>query len=347
MAADPRFFPCAGPQTLATIAAVASGRFQGEGSRRFTGVASLQAAGPDEVSFIDHRRNLALLRESRAGAVVLPEALLAELPTGMDAIIVASAYLGFTRVARSFHPAPAAIPGVHPTAVVAPDAELGEGCEIGPYAVIGAAAKLGAGCIIAAHVVIGPGVELGAGCRLHPHTSVSHAVLGAGVVLHPGVRIGQEGFGLVVSPDGQFETMPQLGKVVIGDAVEVGANCCIDRGSQSDTVIGSGTRIDNLVQIGHNVQTGRGCVIIALAGISGSTVLGDHVTVAAQAGIAGHLKVGNKARIGAQAGVMADVPEGIDVVGSPALPIRQFFRTQAVLRKLTLAAGQSKTGEKT
>jgi UDP-3-O-[3-hydroxymyristoyl] glucosamine N-acyltransferase len=347
MAADPRFFPCAGPQTLAAIAQVAGGRFIGQASRSFAGVASLQAAGPDDVSFIDHRRHLARLRASKAGAVVVPEELVAEVPSGTDAVVVGSALLGFTRVARLFHPVPAPVPSVHATAVLAPDAVVGEGCEIGPFAVIGAAAKLGAGCIIGPHAVVGPGVELGAGCRLHPHTSVSHAVLGAGVVLHPGARVGQEGFGLVIGPDGMFETMPQLGKVVIGDAVEVGANSCIDRGSQSDTVIGPGTRIDNLVQIGHNAQLGRGCVIIALAGISGSTVLGDYVTVAAQAGLAGHLKIGNKARIGAQAGVMNDIPERTDVLGSPALPIREFFRTQAVLRKLTQAAGQNKTGEKT
>ncbi len=347
MAADPRFFPCAGPQTLATIAAVAGGRLVGEPTHRLAGVASLQAAGPDDVSFIDHRRNLPLLKASKAGAVVLPEELLGELPDGTAAVVVGSAYLGFTRVAQLFHPAPAPVPGIHATAVVAPDAEIGAGSEIGPYAVVGAAARLGAGCIIGPHAVIGPGVELGASCRLHPHVTVSHAILGAGVVLHPGVRVGQEGFGLVVGTDGSFETMPQLGKVVIGDGVEVGANSCIDRGSQTDTVIGPGTRIDNLVQIGHNAQLGRGCVIIAMAGISGSAVLGDHVTVAAQAGIAGHLKLGSKARIGAQAGVMQDVPPGTDVVGSPALPVKQFFRAQSLLRRMAQASGQNKTGEKT
>ncbi len=347
MAADPRFFPCAGPQTLASIAAVAGGRAEGDAAQRFAGVASLQAAGPDEVSFIDHRRHLALLQASKAGAVVLPEALLPHLPAGAAAVVVESAYLGFSRVARLFHPPAPVVPGIHPTAVVAADAVLGEGCEIGPYAVIGAAARLGAGCVIGPHAVIGEGVELGPGCRLHPHASVSHAVLGAGVVLHPGARIGQEGFGLVVAPDGRFETMPQLGKVVIGDAVEVGANSCIDRGSQTDTVIGEGTRIDNLVQIGHNAQLGRGCVIIALAGISGSSVLGNYVTVAAQAGIAGHLKIGDKARIGAQSGVMNDIPAAIDVVGSPAWPIRESFRAFSALRKLAQAPGRNKTGEQT
>ena len=347
MAADPRFFPCAGPQTLASLAAAAGGRVEGDPARRFTGVASLQAAGPADVSFIDHRRNLPLLEATQAGAVVLPEALLAQLPPGTAGIVVGSAYLGFSRIAKLFHPPPQPVAGVHPTAVVAPDAEIGEGCEIGPYAVIGAAARLGAGCIIGPHAVIGAGVEMGPHCRVHAHVSISHAVLGEAVVLHPGARIGQEGFGLIAGPDGRFETMPQLGKVVIGDAVEIGANTCIDRGSQTDTVIGPGTRIDNLVQIGHNSQLGRGCVIIAMAGISGSSVLGDYVTVAAQAGLAGHLKVGDKARIGAQAGVMADVEAGIDVVGSPAMPVRQYFRIQAMLRKQAQAGGQGKAGEKT
>ena len=347
MAADPRFFPCAGPRTLATIAAVAGGHGQGDAERRFTGVASLQAAEADEVSFIDHRRNLALLKASRAGAVILPAALAAEVPAGTSAIIVDSAYLGFTRVARLFHPPRAAVPGIHATAIVAPDAVLGEGCEIGPYVVIGPAAKLGAGCIIGPHAVVGQSVELGAGCQLHAHASISHAIAGAGVVLHPGAKVGQEGFGLVVSPDGHFETMPQLGKVVLGDAVEVGANSCIDRGSQADTIIGPGTRIDNLVQIGHNAQLGRGCIMVALSGVSGSSVLGDFVTVAAQAGIAGHLKIGDKARIGAQAGVMNDVPAGIDVVGSPAWPVREFFRASSALRKLARPPGSKKAGDKT
>ncbi len=201
--------------------------------------------------------------------------------------------------------------------MVAEDAALEEGTEVGPYAVIGAGARIGAGCVVGAHVVVGPGVEIGEGSRLHPHCSVSHAILGRGVVLHPGARIGQEGFGFAPTPDGRFETMPQLGRVILRDAVEIGANACVNRGSQGDTVLGPGTRLDNLVQIGHNVRAGRGCVIVAQAGISGSTTLGDWVQVAAQAGLAGHLQVGAKARIGGQAGVMNDVPAGTFEVSTP------------------------------
>jgi UDP-3-O-[3-hydroxymyristoyl] glucosamine N-acyltransferase len=157
--------------------------------------------------------------------------------------------------------------------------------------------------------------------------------------------VGQEGFGLVMSPDGRFETMPQLGKVVLGEGVEIGANSTVDRGSGGDTVIGPGTRIDNLVQIGHNVRTGRGCVLVALAGISGSTTLGDYVTVAGQAGLTGHISIGATARIGALAGVMTDVPAGADMLGSPAMPARQAMRSFAALRKLGEPRGRNKTGD--
>jgi len=183
---------------------------------------------------------------------------------------------------------------------------------------------------------------VGADCRIGPHVTLSHALLGMRVRLFPGARIGQDGFGFATTAEG-FLSVPQLGRVVIGDDVEIGANTTIDRGSAQDTVIGAGSRLDNLIQIGHNVRLGRCCVVVAQAGISGSTELEDFVVVAAQAGLTGHLKVGRRARIGAQAGVMADVPAGIDVVGSPAQPVRAFFRQVAVLRRLA-ARGRGRTG---
>jgi UDP-3-O-[3-hydroxymyristoyl] glucosamine N-acyltransferase len=256
------------------------------------------------------------------------------VPQGAVALVAPQPYLGFARVAALLHPAPQPVPGIHPTAVVAPDAVIGEGTEIGPYAVIGSGARIGAECIIHAHVTVGPSVEIGDGCRLHTHCSVSHAILGRSVVLHPGARIGQEGFGFAPTPDGRFETMPQLGRVLLDDFVEVGANSCVDRGSQGDTVLGPGTRLDNLVQIGHNVRTGRGCVVVGQAGISGSTTLEDFVTIAARAGLTGHLRIGTQARIGAQAGVMNDVPAKTDVIGSPSMPVREFWRAMAKLKKL-------------
>jgi UDP-3-O-[3-hydroxymyristoyl] glucosamine N-acyltransferase len=335
MAADPRFHPAGPPLTLAEAAAIAGGELQGgDPALPVTGLGALDAAGPSDVSFFENRKYAPLLPGTKAAAVVLAADFAARLPEGVAAIVAPQPYLGFARIAARLHPKPPSRPGIHPTACVDPAATLGEGCEVGPFAVIAAGAEIGPRCVIGPHAVVGEGVVLGEGCRLHAHVSVSHCLAGRFVTLHPGARIGQEGFGFAVTPEGRFETMPQLGRVILGDFVEVGANACVDRGSQGDTVLGAGTRLDNLVQIGHNVRTGRGCVIVAQVGIAGSAALGDGVQVAAQAGVAGHLTVGDRARIGAQAGVMNDVPGGADVVGSPAWPARETFRAIAALRKL-------------
>lgn len=340
MAADPRFHPAGPPLTLAEVAAVAGGELRGgDPGRRLSGVGPLQSAGPDEVSFLDNRRYAGLLEGTRAGAVVLAAEFADRVPHGTAAIVAPQPYLGFGRVAARLYPPPPSRPGAHPTAVIHPTATLGEGCEIGPYAVIEAGAEIGPHCVIGPHAVVGAGVVLGEGCRIGAGASLSHTVAGRFVVLHPGARTGQEGFGFAVTPEGRFETMPQLGRVILGDFVEIGANSCVDRGSQGDTVLGAGTRLDNLVQIGHNVRTGRGCVIVAQAGIAGSTTLGDGVQVAAQAGLVGHITAGDRARIGAQAGVMNDVPAGIDVVGSPAWPARETLRAFAALRRLAAKPG--------
>ncbi len=340
MAADPRFFASAGPQTLARLVEAVGLELPAgaDSARVFKGVGPLARADADEISFVDNRRYRDMLRATRAGAILVSPALVGDVPESCLALPTPRAYLDFIRITRLFHPLPRPAPGIHPSAVVAPDAVLGDGCEIGPGAVIGAGARIGAGCVIGANAVVGPGVEMGEGCRLHPLSSVSHAILGQGVVLHPGARIGQEGFGFVPTPDGRFETAPQLGRVILGDFVEVGANACIDRGGLDDTEIGPGTRIDNQVQVGHNVRTGRGCILVAQAGIAGSTVLGDYVTVAAQAGLTGHIEIGSKARIGAQAGVINDVAAGTDVLGSPAWPVRETWKAFATLRKLAAGA---------
>ncbi|WP_343897684.1 UDP-3-O-(3-hydroxymyristoyl)glucosamine N-acyltransferase, partial [Craurococcus roseus] len=312
---------------------------RGDPERRFDGVASLAEAGPGQVSYLAERRYLDALRATGAGAVVVPPAHAAAVPDGAVAVVTEAAQLGFARVAALFHPRPAPKAGIHPTAAVGEGATIGEGTEVGAFAVIGDGARIGRGCVVHPHAVVGPGVEIGDGCRLHAHSSVSHALLGRGVVLHPGARVGQEGFSFVPDAQGRFETMPQLGRVVIGDGAEIGANACVDRGALGDTVLGPGTRLDNLVQVGHNVRTGRGCILVAQSGVSGSTVLEDFVTVAAQAGLTGHLRLGTKARVGAQAGVMNDVPAGTDVLGSPAWPARQAWRAFAHLRKIGRGGG--------
>jgi len=309
-------------------------------------VAPLQLAGPDQVSFLDNRRYAALLAGTNAGAVIVHADFADRVPAGAVAIVAADPYLAWAYVAALFHPRPPAQAGVHASAVVDPGAVVDPTAEIGPLAVIGAGAEIGPRCRVDAGAVLGRGVVLGPDCRIGALASLSHAILGARVYVYPGARIGQEGFGFATGPQG-FVTVPQLGRVVLEDDVEVGANSAIDRGSVQDTHIGAGSRLDNLVQIGHNVRLGRCCVVVSQAGISGSTTLEDFVVVAAQAGLTGHLQIGAKARIGAQAGVMRDVEAGVDVLGSPAMPVREFFRNVAVLRKLAQRrTGESRTGEK-
>lgn len=331
-----RFFRRAGPFRLADLAQLAGCELRGPaelGERTFAGVAPLQAAGPGELSFLDNRRYLPELETSRAGAVICAPAFAARVPEGCAALVTRTPYVAWARIAAHFHPAPDIVAGIHPTAVVEAGARIDPQAEIGAFVLVGAGAAIGPGTRVASHASIGAGVVVGARCRIGQHVSLSHARLGDRVTLHPGARIGQEGFGFALA-DGGFLTVPQLGQVVIGDDVEIGANSTVDRGSATDTVIGAGSRLDNLVQIGHNVRLGRCCIVVAQAGISGSTELEDFVTVAAQAGLIGHIRIGAKARIGAQAGVMSDVAAGADVIGSPAMPFREFFRNVAVLRRL-------------
>jgi UDP-3-O-[3-hydroxymyristoyl] glucosamine N-acyltransferase len=332
IAGDPRFFARTGPHNLAAVAAAAGGRVSAP-ERLLSGVAPLQTATPEQVSWLDNRRYADALAATSAGAVIVHPEMAGHVPDGCAAIETPTPYEGWARVATLFHPTPPAAPGIHPSAVVDPAAEIDPSAEIGPFCVIGAGAVIGPACRIGPGAVVGPGVMLGPDCRIGAHASVSHAVLGARVYVYPGARIGQEGFGFAVTASG-FLTVPQLGRVILEDDVEVGANSTIDRGSAQDTVIGAGSRLDNLVQIGHNVRLGRSCVVVSQAGISGSTVLEDFVQVAGQAGLTGHLRIGARARIGAQAGVMADVDAGADVLGSPAEPVRQFFRQVAAVRRL-------------
>jgi UDP-3-O-[3-hydroxymyristoyl] glucosamine N-acyltransferase len=332
-AGDPRFFQRAGPHPLADVIAAAGATAEAPDGRLFSGVAPLQAAGSDQVSFLDNRRYLPMLEASGAGAVIVHPDLAGRVPSGCVPIVTSQPYLGWARVAALFHPLPPTRPGRHPSAVVDPDAIVDPSAEIGPFVLIGARAEIGPRCRIGAGTVIGEGVVIGADVRIGTHVSISHALIGARVHLFSGVRIGQEGFGFAPSPTG-FVTVPQLGRVVIEDDVEVGANSTIDRGSAQDTVIGAGSRLDNLVQIGHNVHIGRCCVIVAQVGISGSTVLEDFVQLAGQAGLAGHLRIGRKARIGGQCGVMSDVPADAVMLGSPAMPVKEFFRHVAVVRRL-------------
>lgn len=329
---DERFFARSGPYPLATVAKAAGGTAL-DVDLLLTGVAPLQAAGPSEVSFLDNRRYASVLEKTSAGAVIVRPEMAARVPAGTVPIVTTAPYEGWARVAALFHPAPPVSPGIHPSAIVEEGARVDPSAEIGPFSVIEAGAEIGARCKLGPHVAIGRGVVIGPDCRIGAHASVSHTIMGARVYLYPGARIGQEGFGFAATKDG-FLTVPQLGRVILEDDVEVGANSTIDRGSTRDTVIGAGSRLDNLVQIAHNVRLGRCCVIVAQVGIAGSTVIEDFVQIGGQAAIAGHLTIERGAKIGAQAGVMSDVPPGAILVGSPARPRQEFFRQVAILKRM-------------
>ena len=338
--ADPRFFHVAGPFTVAEIARRTGAAVAGAGDaqRLLRDVAPLDAADADHLTFLDNRKYVAAFRATRAGAAFVQSALAAEAPPGLTLLVTEQPYRAYAVAAQAFYPDAPPASGVAQSATIDPTARLGEGTAVEAHAVIGARVEIGKRCHIGANSVIGPGCMLGDDVRVGANVSVSHSLIGSRVRLYPGVRLGQDGFGFAMGPSG-FAKVPQLGRVIIEDDVEIGANSTGDRGAGPDTVSGAGTMIDNLVQIGHNVQVGRGCVLIAQSGIAGSTRLGDHVIVAAQGGLTGHLTIGSGARIGAQAGVMRDVAAGESVVGAPAVPVKEFFRQVATVQRLSRKKG--------
>ena len=345
LAGDPRFFRRTGPYTLAAVvdAALVDGQGAEAPPRRLMlhGIAPLAAATDQQVAFcLNNRKLQAALQATQAAAVIVHPDMAGKVPETAVAIVVADPLVAWAKVAALFHPPAPVIPGIHQSAVVATSARIDPTTEIGPLAIIGENVIIGPRGRVGPLAMIGDGVEIGRDVRIGSHASVTHALVGDRVYIYPGARIGQDGFGFAVSPDG-FQTVPQLGRVVIEDDVEIGANTTVDRGALEDTVIGAGTRIDNLVQIGHNVRIGRACIIVAQAGISGSAVLEDQVVLAGQVGVAGHLRIGHGSRIGAQAGVISDVPPRSEYLGAPAQPAKSFFREVAILRRWVRDGGKA------
>lgn len=325
--ADSRFFRAVGPFSLAQLAEVAEAELvdSADAERIVRDVAPLDAAGPDDISFLDNKRYLAQFATTGAGACLVHPDNRDRAPPGTALLLTRSPYKAYALVARAFYPPQRPSAGRHASAVVDPSADIGDGTAIGPGAVIGARVRIGRNCVIKANAVIEDGVEIGDGTEVGANAVLSHCLIGRDCLLHAGVAIGNRGFGFAIEPD-EFVDVPQLGRVIVEDGVEVGANSTIDRGAGPDTVVGAGSKIDNLVQIGHNVRLGRRCVLVAQSGIAGSTRCEDHVMLAAQAGVAGHLTLGKGAQVSAKAGVMRDIPAGQTVAGIPSMPIKDFFR---------------------
>jgi UDP-3-O-[3-hydroxymyristoyl] glucosamine N-acyltransferase len=302
------------------------------------GIAALDRARATDLVFLDTSKYLDRLAGTRAGLCITTERFAQSAPASLTVLRSKEPFRDFVAVSRRLYPdslRPRSLYdalAVGEGAIVHPSAEIEDGVTIDPGAVIGPRAAIGGGTVIGPNVVIGPDVQIGRDCSVGPGASIMHALIGDSVILHAGCRIGQDGFRYHMTPKGHVK-VPQLGRVVIQDDVEIGANTTIDRGGSGDTIIGEGTKVDNLVQIGHNCVIGRHCIIVSECGLSGSVVLGDHVVLGGQVGIADHLTIGEGAIVGAKSGVVSNIPAGERWLGFPAMPGREFLRVTAALRK--------------
>jgi len=338
--ADRRFFTVAGPFRLGQLAEM-TGSALSDAARAdavVSDVAPLETAEKIHLSFLDNKKYVDAFKASRAGACFTRPELAGLAPAGMACLINKNPYKAYALAAAAFYPSPALRASRADTAVIDGSATIGADCVIEDGVIIGANVRIGNRCRIQAQAVIRDGVEIGDDCDIGPQTYVTHALIAARVRLHPGARIGRPGFGFAIDPAG-YVGVPQLGRVIIESDVEIGANTTIDRGAGPDTVIGQGTRIDNLVQIGHNVKLGRHCIVVAQVGISGSTQIGDYVMLGGQAGVAGHIKIGAGAKIAGQSGIMRDVPAGGAYMGTPAVPMKQGMRQAALIAQLATRKG--------
>jgi UDP-3-O-[3-hydroxymyristoyl] glucosamine N-acyltransferase len=325
--------------TAEKIAELVAGKLEGDGTRELRGVAQLADATGDHLSFAEGDRETGRAAASQAGCILVPEGISL---SGRTTIAVRNPKLAFIRVALLLHPVPAPSPGIHPSAMISPDAFVGVQVSVGPNVVIERGARVGQGTSLAAGAFVGEGTEIGSDCRIYPRVTLYPGVrLGNRVVLHAGVVIGGDGFGYVLA-EGCHHKFPQIGHVVIEDDVEIGCNTTVDRGSLGTTVIGEGTKIDNLVQIAHNVTVGKHCIIVAQTGISGSATIGDYVVIAGQVGIGEHARIESHTTIGGQAGILPGkiVREGSVVWGTPARPLAEIKRLHACVAELPRLASK-------
>jgi len=340
MLEHPGFFDRKGPFPLAEVVAATGAtpaRAIGH-DLQLHDIKTLQSATPRDLSFLDNRKYISQASVAQAGACLIRPDLADRLPANVLPMVTGDPYRAFAKALFLFypdagHPLVAGDVTAGNGAPIHPTARIEDGVTIEPGAVIGAGAEIGRGTRVAANAVIGSRVTVGRNCFIGPGSRLIHCLIGDRVIIHPGARLGQDGFGFARGGRRWLKT-PQLGRVIVQDDVEIGANSTIDRGATRDTIIGEGSKIDNLVQIGHNVVLGRFCVIAAQTGIAGSSEIGDFVLLGGQSAIAGHLRIGAGAAIAAKSGVMRDIPAGARVGGAPARPIRRFLRAAALIDRM-------------
>ena len=332
---DKRFFKPEGPFALAALAERIGAELiePARSNQLVHDIADLEQAGEDDVSVFCSASHAPAFARSHAGVVVTSKKL-GELPhNGSALLLAADPRLAFAQLGRIFYPIGAPASFIHAKAIIAPSAHIGEGCAIAAGVVIGEHVHIGPRSRIGGNTVVEDGVSIGADSSVGPNCSISNALIGDGVNISSNVSIGGEGFGFVPGPTGPLR-LSHVGRVLIGNKVQIGSNCAIDRGGLGDTVIGDMTALDNLVQIGHNVRIGKACVFAGQAGVAGSATIGDYVMVGGAVSISDHVTVGNGAKIAGKSGVMRDVAAGETVAGYPAMPVRQWHRQSVALAKL-------------
>ncbi len=332
---DSRFYKNNGPLSLAKIASVCEAELV-DGSKAdvmINDIASIFSGQEGEICFFFDRKKKEKAALIKTTACVTSPAFVELIPQGVIVLTCENPHDAFVKLNRFMYEEILPKPGIHASAVVAATAQIGKNCYIGANAVVGENVQIGDNCFLEPNCTIGDNCVLGNSCRIGANANVMHAIIGNNVYIYGGARIGWDGFGFQ-TVNGRHNRIPQLGRVIIGNDVEIGANSCVDRGALDDTVIGDGCRIDNLVQVAHNDKLGKGCILVAQVGVAGSCSFGNYVVAGGQAGFADHLEIGDMAQIGAQSGVMKNIEAGTTVMGTPAIGARDFMKQAAYIQKL-------------